>query len=132
MSPINICLLLRCLEPIINVICIKFGSEKEALKEVNDIIKIFRANPEDEYIKDYKYEDVSLIDCLKGDYNFLKKKFVIENRFVPDINHYINNYIFPKTTLQYPFSIKDLYDILVERGIYILIHNYFESNNKSK
>lgn len=38
-------------EPIINVICIKFGSEKEALKEVNDIIKIFRANPENKYIK---------------------------------------------------------------------------------
>ena len=125
MLPINICMIERYLEPIINYICKKFGSEEKALKETDDIIKRFKSNSGDINLNEYKIGDISLIDFLRGDYNFLKKYFIIEDRYVPNINNYINNFTYPETDLTYPFSLKELFNMLVERGIKVFIHNYF-------
>ena len=91
MNPINVCILLRSSEPLMKNICAKFKSEKEALEAVNESINKYKENPDDKSLKYYLYEDISLIDFLNGDYNFLKKKFIIEDYYMPDINHYINN-----------------------------------------
>ena len=128
MLPINTCLIVRYLEPIINDICKRVGSEEKAKKEINNLINLFKANSDEKSLKEYKNEDITLLDCLKGDYNFLKKKFIIEDRYVPDINYFLNNYTYPETTLTYPFSIKELYNMIVERGLKILVHNFFVSN----
>lgn len=130
--PINTCLIVRYLEPIIDDICKQFGSEEKSKKEVSDIINSFKENSYDKSLKDYKEGDISLLDCLRGDYNFLKKKFIIEDRYVPDISYFVNNYTYPDIKLEYPFSLKEIYDMIVQRGVKVLIHNYFVSNKKIK
>ena len=129
MLPINICMIVIYLKPIINSICQKFNSEEKALKDTDDIIKTIKSNSDEKILNNnYKIGDISLIELLKGDYNFLKKYFIIEDRYVPDINNYVNNFTYPDTTITYPFSLKELYNMLIERGIKVFIHNYFLTN----
>ena len=65
MNPINVCILLRCLEPLIKNVCEKFKSEKEALEAVNESINKYKESPDDKSLKYYIYEDISLIDFLE-------------------------------------------------------------------
>ena len=126
--PINTSLIVRYLEPIVEHICKKFGSEERAQEEAKCFENMFKSNPDGKTLPDYKIGDNSFLECLKGDYNFLKQKFIIEDRYVPDINNFVNNFTYPQTTLTYPFSLKELYDMIVEKGIKVLIHNYFISD----
>ena len=123
---------MRYLESIINDICIKFGSKEKASNEIEKIKNLaeFKGN---NITTDYKYKDITLIDLLRGDYNFLKNKFILKYQMVPDINYYINNYTYPDAPITYPFSLKLMYHKILLRaillnGIIIKIKN--ESKSK--
>ena len=70
-------------------------------------------------------ENINLIELIKGDYFYLKENFIINTEFVLGNESYINNFSYPGTFDKYPFTLKELYKALVERGIYIIIDNYF-------
>ena len=127
LTPIAIEILMRYLKPIINDICTELGSKEKVQKEIEEI-KHLISNKSDNKIKEYKWKGVTIIDLLKGDYSFLKKKFILEHELVPSIDYYINDYKYPSIECSYPFSLKELYKVLIERGINILIDNYYSDN----
>ena len=123
-NPICCSILMRYLEPIIEDICIKFDSREKVEKEIEKI-KYLTESKGDNISTDYKFKDITLIDLLKGDYDFLKKKFILKYHLVPDINYYINNYTYPDTSVTYPFSLKLLYHKILLRAINNILDNYY-------
>ena len=124
--PISFGLVNHDVEPIINEICKKFQSKEKVEKEIENL----RNTPENSIINNMKKcgcRNISLIDLLNADYNYLKNNFYIRHiEFVPNENYFINNYSFPMDPdFKYDFSLKELFDILLMRLIHILINNYF-------
>ena len=102
-------------------------SEKEKVKEQ---IKVLYN--EKNCSKDFTWKNLILKEMINGNYTYLKEKFIIKHLKVPDNNHFINNYSFPEDNFIYPFSLKELYTKLLERGINVTISNYYlEKNNKT-
>ena len=122
--PINMSMLMRYLENIIYEICKKFVHKESVEKEINDLRNDSKVNN----FKDYKWKNVSLRQLFKGDFNYLTEKFILNNQDVPDYNSFVNQYCFPKTDYIYNFSIKELYNMLLERGINVTINNYYIQN----
>ena len=73
---------------------------------------------------EYNCKNISLIDLLTWDYTFLKEKFIIKEKNVLNNSHYVNNFNYEGEII-YPFSLKESYHKLVERGINITISNYY-------
>ena len=127
LNPICCPILMRYLEPIIKNICIQFDSKEKVVKEIEKI-KNLAESKEGGISTDNKSKDITLIDLLKGDYNFLKNKFILEYVRVPNINYYVNNYTYPDAPITYPFSLKALYHAIVQRAINNIIDDYYMDN----
>ena len=81
----------------------------------------------------WKWKDITLVDLIKGELDFLKKNFIITNEMPIDKNSFINNnFIHPLNCEAYPFSLKELYYMLLYRGIFVSINNYYYLNNNNK
>ena len=128
-KPINISILMIYVTNIINKMCKEFIYKEKVQKEIIELknkIKNLKINIQKEYI----WKDVSLNELIKGDYDYLKKKFIFRVDYVPDNNTFINKFTYPATTLSYDFSIRELYNALLDRGINIAIKNYYIKNKQ--
>lgn len=123
--PISLEILFRYLENIIYDICKKYIDKEKVL---NEIKKLNDSKINDAL--DYTWRDVSLKELLKGDYNYLITKFVLKFKDVPNYNSFINNFCYPETELIYPFSIKELYSMVIERAINVVVNNYYYEKKK--
>ena len=122
--PIDAPLLMNYLRIIIGDICKKFGTKERVMEEIKNI-KTSNTN------KDYKWHEISLKNIMQGDYNYLISTYLLKSKLVPNITYYIEKYSHPFIKgLIYPFTIKQLFSILLDRGINICIHNYYLKNNK--
>ena len=102
-------------------------------KVLNEIEKLKKTISIDSKINDtidYTWNDVSLKELLKGDYNYLREKYVLKFKDVPDYNSFINNFCYPTAELVYPFSIKELYRMVIERAINVAVNNYYYKKKK--
>ena len=71
-------------------------------------------------------EKFNLSDLFIGDYDYLKSLFLFDEKLVPNENYYINKYSIPfDRNIQFSFSLKELFLVLLLRAINILINNYF-------
>ena len=123
-SPFNIAILINYLRTIIFEMCDKFITKENVRKEINTLYD------ETNNSKDYKYKNISLKKIIKGEYSYLREIFILKEFQVPDNEHFINNYCYPTTDIVYPFSLKELYAKLLDRGINITINNYYFEKNK--
>ena len=119
----NISMLMRYIEYIANNICQELVTKENVEKEIQKL-KNFKSN------NDYNWKDISLLKLLEADYNYLVEKFILKKEIVPDNNSFIKNFTYPGDTYVYPFSIKEFYNMALNRGIYICINNYYLSNKK--
>ena len=122
--PMNITLLMRYLQNTIDIICEKFV-EKEKISQEIEKLKTIAKSSEENKMSEYKWKDIDLVELLKGDYNYLKEKFVLKVDYIPDNKSYINNFSFPISEHVFPFSIKEIYHALLERAIDVTISNYY-------
>ena len=123
--PINTSIIMRYVTYIVNDICKELNSKEEAIKEIENLKKSINRGNDIKNFQKYQWKNTTLIDLLIGDYNLLKNIFVIEDKYVPDINYFINNYKYPDDDISYNFSLKELCYKLIERGIIIAINNYY-------
>ena len=123
-SPFNMAVLVNYLRTIIFEMCDKFITKEKVRKEINTLYD------ETNNSKDYKYKNISLKKIIKGEYSYLREIFKLKEFQVPDNKHFINNYCYPTTDIIYPFSLKELYAKLLDRGINITINNYYFEKNK--
>ena len=123
-SPFNMAVLVNYLRTIIFEMCDKFITKENVRKEINTLYD------ETNNSKDYKYKNISLKKIIKGEYSYLREIFILKEFQVPDNEHFINNYCYPTTDIVYPFSLKELYAKLLDRGINITINNYYFEKNK--
>ena len=128
--PISLDILMRYLKYIIYDICKKYIDKDKVLKEIEKLKKTISIDSKINDTLDYTWNDVSLKELLKGDYNYLKAKFVLKFKDVPDYNSFINNFCYPMTELVYPFSIKELYRMVIERAINVAVNNYYYEKKK--
>ena len=128
--PINLDLLIRYLEHTIYDICKKFLDKEKVLNEIEKLKKEITNDLEINDTSDYTWNDVSLKELLKGDYNYLKAKFLFKFKAVPDYNSFINYFCYPETELVYQFSIKELYSMVIERAINVVVNNYYSEKKK--
>lgn len=125
-SPFNMAVFMRYLQYIIYNICDTMSTKENIEKEIESLLDGKNSN------KDYKWKDISLLELIKGNYNYLIEKFVIRDDYVPDRSYFINNYCYPDMETVYPFSLKEFYFKLLERGIDITINNYFFEKRNEK
>lgn len=118
-SPFNMAVLVNYLRIIIFYMCDKFATKEKVRKEITTLYN--EANDS----KDFKWQNISLKKIIKGEYSYLREIFILKEIEVPDNEHFINNYCYPNTDVVFPFSLKELYIKLLERGINITINNYF-------
>ena len=123
-SPFNMAVLVNYLRTIIFEMCDKFITKENVRKEINTLYDDTNNS------KDYKYKNISLKKIIKGEYSYLREIFKLKEFQVPDNKHFINNYCYPTTDIIYPFSLKELYAKLLDRGINIIINNYYFEKNK--
>ena len=123
-SPFNMAILINYLRTIIFEMCDKFITKENVRKEINTLYDDTNNS------KDYKYKNISLKKIIKGEYSYLREIFKLKEFQVPDNKHFINNYCYPTTDIVYPFSLKELYAKLLDRGINIIINNYYFEKNK--
>lgn len=123
-SPFNMAVLVNYLRTLIFEICDKFKTKENVRKEINTLYDDTNNS------KDYKYKNISLKKIIKGEYSYLREIFILKEFQVPDNEHFINNYCYPTTDIVYPFSLKELYAKLLDRGINITINNYYFEKNK--
>ena len=123
-SPFNMAILINYLRTIIFEMCDKFITKENVRKEINTLYDDTNNS------KDYKYKNISLKKIIKGEYSYLREIFILKEFQVPDNEHFINNYCYPTTDIAYPFSSKELYAKLLDRGINITINNYYFEKNK--
>ena len=79
---------------------------------------------------DYNWKDISFLKLLEADYNYLEEKFILKKEIVPDNNFFIKNFSYSGDTYVYPFSIKEFYNMALNRAIYVCINNYYLSNKQ--
>ena len=124
--PFNTAILMNYLKFIIYEMCDNFVQKGKVLEQIKLLYN------EEKNQKDFKWKDISLKELIKGNYTYLKQTFIIKHDIVPNNNFFINNYSFPEDNVIYPFSLKELYTIFLERGINITINNYYlEKEGKS-
>ena len=123
-SPFNMAVLVNYLRTLIFEMCDKFITKENVRKEINTLYDDTNNS------KDYKYKNISLKKIIKGEYSYLREIFILKEFQVPDNEHFINNYCYPTTDIVYPFSLKELYAKLLDRGINITINNYYFEKNK--
>ena len=116
--------LVNYLRTIIFDMCDKFKSKEKVREEINTLYN------EVNDTKDFKWQNISLKKIIKGEYSYLREIFILKEFQVPDNEHFINNYCYPTTDIVYPFSLKELYAKLLDRGINITINNYYFEKNK--
>ena len=118
--PISTSILMKYVEFIINNMCEKLNEKENVLKEIENL-----KNNHELISSEYKWKDIDIFDLIKGDYQYLIDKFIIKIDLVPNVESFVNNYSFPYETYVYPFSLKELYDKLLNRSINITVNNYF-------
>ena len=84
--PFDMSILMRYLEYILYKIC---DNKKEKEKVLMEIKTLYEENINS---KDYKWKDISLSELMKGEFNYLKEKFIVRKNYIPDISYFINNY----------------------------------------
>ena len=131
--PFYLSMLMKYLDNIIEPIW-KNSSSKEKVNEKIEYLKSLLDSKEinPEILNNYMWKNISLVELLRGDYNFLIEKFILNPELVPNNESYINNYEFHELSIKYPFSLKELYKIFVDRGIDITIDNYYYFENQKK
>ena len=122
-APINFSILMRYIEYITKDMCQKLITKENVEKEIQQL-KNFKSD------NDYNWKDISFIKLLEADYNYLVEKFILKKEIVPDNNFFIKNFSYPGDTYVYPFSIKEFYNMALNRAIYVCINNYYLSNKK--
>ena len=126
-SPFNMAVFMRYLQYIIYNICDTMSTKENVQNELGSLLDGKNTG------KDYKWKDISLLELIKGNYNYLIEKFVLKDYYVPDRSYFINNFCYPDMETVYPFSLKEFYFKLLERGIDITINNYyFEKKTKNR
>ena len=125
-SPFNMAVFMRYLQYIIYDMCDNMSSKENVQNELGSLYEGKNTG------KDYKWKDISLLELMKGNYNYLKEKFVIKDYYVPDRSYFINNFCYPDMETVYPFSLKEFYFKLLKRGIDITINNYFFEKRNEK
>ena len=125
-SPFNMEIFMRYLQYIIYDMCDNMPSKENVQNELESLLDGKNTG------KDYKWKDISLLELIKGNYNYLIEKFVLKDYYVPDRSYFINNFCYPDMETVYPFSLKEFYFKLLERGIDITINNYFFEKRNEK
>ena len=125
-SPFNMEIFMRYLQYIIYDMCDNMSSKENVQNELESLLDGKNTG------KDYKWKDISLLELIKGNYNYLIEKFVLKDYYVPDRSYFINNFCYPDMETVYPFSLKEFYFKLLKRGIDITINNYFFEKRNEK
>lgn len=121
-DPIEFGLLIKYIDIIINKIYLE-NSRENAKKIIEEIIK----NP-DKYKDKYNYKEITLGGLLNANYNFLKNNHLIKVNIIKNENNFLQNLVFEKIpSITYPFSLKELYDVLLARAINIVFNNYYKN-----
>ena len=124
-SPFNMAVFMRYLQYIIYDMCDNMPSKENVQNELGSLLDGKNTG------KDYKWKDISLLELIKGNYNYLIEKFVLKDYYVPNKDYFMNKFCYPDMETVYPFSLREFYFTLLERGISITINNYyFEKRNK--
>ena len=132
-TPFFMDMLMKYLENIIYLICKNLKEKQKVIKEIEYIKTLVNTSQSNTFnFTKYMWKNINLIELIKGDYFYLKKNFIINTEFVPDNESYINDFSYPGTIDKYPFTLKDLYRALVERGIYVTIDNYYSDYIKTE
>ena len=118
-SPFNMEVFMRYLQYIIYDMCDNMSSKENVQNELGSLLDGKNTG------KDYKWKDISLLELIKGNYNYLIEKFVLKDYYVPNKDYFMNKFCYPDMETVYPFSLREFYFILLERGIDITINNYF-------
>ena len=123
-DPIEFGLLIKYIDLIINKIY--FQNSKENAKKIIETIK---KSPY-KYKDKYHYKEINLGSLINADYNFLKNNHLIKANIIKNENDFLQNLKFQKVeNIRYPFSLKELYDVLLIRAIDIIFNNYYKYNN---
>lgn len=124
--PIDIPLLMNYLGLIIGNMYKKLETKEKVMEEIEKIKKSLTNN-------DYKWNKFSLKNMFENDYNYLISTDLLKPDLVPNITYFIEKYSHPEIKdLLYPFTIKQLFNILLNRAINICINNYYLKINKKK
>ena len=119
-SPIYLGVLMNYLGFIIKKIC------SENSREVSEKILQELKNSTDENSDKYSYNDITIGRLFKGDYEFLKKHFIINPDLIKNENDFIYNLqIEGEPSIIYPFSLRELYTVLLPRAIKIRLDDYY-------
>lgn len=120
MCPIYFGVLMNYLGFIIKKIC------SENSREVSEKIIQELKNSSDENNDKYCYKDITIGKLFKGDYEFLKKHFIINPDYIKNENDFIYNLtIKDEPSITYPFSLRELYNVLLPRAIKIRLDDYY-------
>ena len=111
---------MRDIKYVVEEICKKLQKKEKILEEIKKLKNNLENN-----LSTYKWRDIDIKDLLKGDYKYLVEKLILKYDLVPDVNCYINKCDYLIENYVFPFSLKELYFLLLERGINIFINNFF-------
>jgi hypothetical protein len=130
-NPFNMAILMRYIKNIVNNMCKNLILKNKVEEEIEKVK--YNINNNINSCTIWKWKDITLVDLIKGELDFLKKNFIITNEMPIDKNSFINNnFIHPLNCEAYPFSLKELYYMLLYRGIFVSINNYYYLNNNNK
>ena len=125
--PMNLVMIIRYVDNIINKICEKLIDKEKVLNEIDKIKKLAKSS-EKNNSPDYKWKNV--VEMIKGDFSYLKEIFILKDEDVPDKQSYINNFRYPNSEYIFPFSIEELYHVLLNRTLDVMISNYYSKKKK--
>ena len=119
-NPIYFDVLMNYLEFIMRQLC--HGNSRETSEKIIDEIK----NTPDANNDKYHYLDITLGSLVNADYEFLKKHFIIKWDLIKNENDFNNNLHFEEAPdIIYPFSLRELYNVLLPRAIKVTLDNYY-------
>ena len=129
-KPFNMAIIMRYISNIINDMCKKLISKDKVEKEIENLKNNLNNNNTNNNI--WKWKNITLVDLIKGELDYIKENFILEDEMAHDENAFVNNFQHPGYIDTYPFSLKELYHILLNRGISVAINNYYYLKNNIK
>lgn len=98
------------------------GNSRETSERIIEELK----NKSDENSNKYHYKDITIGRLFNADYEFLKKHFIIKSDLIKNENDFNNILHFDdEPDIIYPFSLRELYNVLLPRAINIILDNYY-------
>ena len=119
-KPIHFGVLMNYLGLIIRELC--HGNTRETSEKIIEDIKKSPNQNNDIY----HYNDITIGRLFNADYEFLKKHFIINWDLIKNEKDFNNNLHFENAPdIIYPFSLRELYNVLLPRAIKIRLDDYY-------